>query len=358
MSHEKHIHYMRAALSMARRGIGFTAPNPSVGCVIVKNGHVVAMARTANGGRPHAETIALEKAGKNSEGATLYVTLDPCTHEGKTPPCINEIIKAKIKRVVIGSPDIDPRVNGKSKDALEVAGIEVIQYVLKKECESINAGFFNNINKKRPFVRIKSAVALDGKVACASGESQWITGEQARRHGHLLRSQSDSILVGSGTVEKDDPVLTSRLSGLEHKIIRVVLDTNLSISEESQLVKTAKDHPLWIFCEDAAQKEELERYGTKIFVLKNLDLETVLAELAQNGVNSLLVEGGATIHSAFIKQGLADELHLYRAPTLLGDEHKGMVSDIGVESLADRYDFVLQETRILGADRLEVYRKS
>ncbi|MBI1301590.1 MAG: bifunctional diaminohydroxyphosphoribosylaminopyrimidine deaminase/5-amino-6-(5-phosphoribosylamino)uracil reductase RibD [Alphaproteobacteria bacterium] len=357
MQHEKHIHYMRSALSMARRGIGFTAPNPSVGCVIVKDGQVLAMARTADGGRPHAETIALEKAGKDAEAATLYVTLEPCTHHGQTPPCVDAIINAKVKKVVIGATDIDPRVAGKAKDILESAGVHVIQDVLKQECERVNNGFFSNINKKKPFVKIKSALTLDGKVACASGESHWVTGEQARRHGHFLRSQSDAILVGSGTAINDDPMLTTRLKGLDHTIIRIVLDRELSLSPKSQLMKTAKLHPLWIFCEDAAQSEVLEKAGARVFALKKLKLEAVLTELAQNGVNNLLVEGGATIHSEFIKQGLVDELHLYRAPTLLGDQHKGMASDIGVESLVDRHDFVLQEIRVLGADCLEIYRK-
>ncbi len=351
------LHYMRSALALARRGIGRAAPNPSVGCVIVKNNIVISRARTADLGRPHAEFLALEEAGGKAAGATLYVTLEPCTHHGRTPPCVDSIINAKIKRVVIGILDQNPQVCGQSIGKLTDAGIEVTQGVLEDECAEINAGFFSSIEKGRPYVTLKTACTLDGKIALGSGESQWITGELSRRHVHLLRSRHDAILVGIGTVLEDDPMLSTRLDGLNHNPVRVVLDSHLKMPLESILLKTAYALRLWIFHEDGCENEpSLIAGGAILHQCDTHDLGKVLELLAKQGVTRVLVEGGAQVHVSFLKQGLFDELVVYRAPTFLGKDAKSVSGDLNIDTLAGRYDFERTDIQKLGDDMLEIYK--
>ncbi len=309
-----HEAFMRIALNMARRGLGRTAPNPSVGCIIVKNGITIAHARTADKGRPHAETIALNIAGAAAKGATMYATLQPCTHQGKTPPCTEAIVKAGIKTLVIGSTDPNPEVKGYPEN------IEIITGVLEKECDALNAGFLLKVKENRPFVTLKVACTLDGKIACASGEGKWITGELARRHTHLIRSQHDAILVGKGTSSADDPKLTTRLEGVEHDPLKIILG-----------------------------KTELNSDPH--------DINAVLNELASKGITRLLVEGGAQIHASFLKAGFCDELIIYRAPTLLGSENISMTHELNINSLAQRFDLQRKTVQILGDDTLERYIK-
>lgn len=351
--------YMKAAIALARTGLGRTASNPSVGCVIVKNGILIARARTADSGRPHAETIALANAGDQAKGATLYVTLEPCAHHGETPPCVDAIIKSGVTRVVIGITDPDPRVSGQSIEKLEQAEIKVSYGVLENECANVHKSFFTRINKKRPYITLKTACTLDGRTACASGESQWITSPLARRHVHALRATYDAILVGAGTVEADDPNLTTRLGGVEHKSVRIVLDPNMRTSVNSKLAQTAKDIPLWIFYEQKSDTYDgLVQAGAELLETPSCkDLETVLNVIASKGINLLLVEGGATIHGSFIKAGLYDELMIYRAPSLLDETAKPLISGLQIDKLSQKSNFTRIETRKLGVDVLEIYER-
>ena len=360
-------HYMRAALALARKGLGRTAPNPSVGCVIVRDGAVIARARTHDLGCPHAESLALEQLaqGKGAQGATLYVTLEPCTHQGRTPPCVQAIIEAKIARVVIGTLDRNPEVSGKAGPILEKAGITVdfAKGPLEEDCAALNAGFFNAINKKapRPYVTLKTACSLDGKVALASGESRWITGEQARRHAHLLRARHDVILIGVQTALKDDPMLSARIEGLSHNGVRIVLDTHLKTPPDSTLVKSAYAKRLWLLHgkREALQGDEaaLIAAGVHLHELSDTkDLAAVLAFLAGQGITRLLVEGGAQIHASFLRAGLFDELVIYRAPSLLGQDARNVSGDFNIKDLSRRLDLKPVERRVLGEDIMERYK--
>ncbi|PCJ99841.1 MAG: riboflavin biosynthesis protein RibD [Zetaproteobacteria bacterium] len=358
MASDVDIHHMKSALSLARRGLGRTWPNPSVGCVIVKDMCVVARARTADGGRPHAESQALEQAGILSRGSTLYVTLEPCTHHGQTPPCVDAIIAAGITRVVIGMRDVDPRVAGKSAAYLEDAGIIVTQDVLNDDCKALNTGFIQRMTQGRPFVTLKMACTIDGKIACASGESQWITGELARRHTHQVRSHHDAILVGIGTVLADDPMLSTRIDGVVHNPVRIVLDRHFKTPVDGQLVRSANDIPLWILGNKGSDAEGmLRRNGAMIHHCDPHDLDAVLKLLADQGITRVLIEGGAGIHASFLRHGLCDELLIYRAPTMLGGDAMSMIDAIGVNTLEQRYGFVRYSTQTLGDDVLEVYKR-
>ena len=362
------INYMRSAMNLARTGLGRTAPNPTVGCLIVKDGVVIAQARTADLGRPHAESLALEQVTKNKgcDGATLYVTLEPCTHHGITPPCANAIIEANIKRVVIGTLDRNPQVAGQSLPMFKEAGIEVelMEGALEEECAALNQGFFNSIDKKapRPFVTLKTACSLDGKIALISGESQWITGSHARKHAHLMRSQHDGVLVGIGTVLKDDPMLNTRLDGLDHNGVRIVLDTHLKTPVDSTLVKSAYAKRLWLLHGriDDIQGDEGALIAANVQMCElddTHDLNAVLSLLAEKGITRLLVEGGAQIHASFLRAGLFDELIIYRAPSLLGENAKNVSGDFNIETLKQRLDLDPVERRVLGENVMERYKR-
>lgn len=352
---EDHYH-MKNAIALARQGLGRCAPNPSVGCVIVKDNHVIARARTADQGRPHAETQALKKAGKAAQGATLYVTLEPCTHQGQTPPCSEAIISAGIHRVVIGSTDRNPKVAGTSEKILQKAGIYVASSVLEQECDAINAGFFLTQTQNRPFVTLKTACSLDGKIALKNGHSQWITGESARKHAHLVRSQHDAILIGIETARSDNPSLTTRLDGISHNSIRVILDSNMRIDPNAKLVKTAYKTPLWlVYKKESDTKKKLEQKGVKLIKADTRNLTAILAKLAHNEITRLLVEGGAQIHTSFLQSGLWDELLIYRAPRILGDDAAGMIGTLNIENLNENHGLRLKSRRLLGEDTLETF---
>ena len=319
------ITHMRHALRLAARGLGRVAPNPAVGCVIVsKDNRIVGRGWTAPGGRPHAETIALEQAGEAARGSTAYVSLEPCAHHGKTPPCADALIAAGVARVVGAVRDPDPRTSGKGFEKLKQAGIEVVESVLADEAQTLNEGFFKRITLGRPMVALKNAQSTDGKVGRGPGEDKWITGKRAREHGHLLRTRHDAILIGIGTALADDPELTCRIPGLEDRSpIRIVLDSKLLLSENSRLAQTARVVPLLVFT--AAQKsgDALVALGVEIIRVKaDAKGKTVLAEvmsaLATRGITRVLVEGGPTIHAAFLAQGLADRVHLYQSPIVVG----------------------------------------
>lgn len=341
---------MLHALRLAARGLGHVWPNPSVGAVVVKDGIIVGRGRTARGGRPHAETEALAEAGADAKGATLYVTLEPCSHHGKTPPCVDAVIQAGIAKVVAACGDVNPQVSGKGFAALRAAGIEVVEEVCAQDAKALNEGFFSVIERGRPFVSVKIATSLDGRTVTTQEEGRWITGEESRARGHLLRATSDAILTGIGTALADDPVLTCRLAGREKDSpLRVLLDSGLRISPKARLL------PAWIFVSEAAyvQKavlvEELTKAGCRIFSVKQqggeLNLAEMLQVLAREGITRLLVEGGKTLTEAFIHQGLADRIYWFRAPEVVGTENS-------VVSMPARS---AKHVERLGKDTLEIY---
>lgn len=324
---------MQLALRMERRQAGQTHPNPNVGAVIVKDGQIVAVGATASGGRPHAETIAIENAGELARGASLYVTLEPCSHHGKTSPCAEAIIKAGISKVIIACRDKNPIVAGSGVAMLKAAGVEVIEGICEAEGLEENRGFFSVIEKNRPFISLKIATSLDGKIAYPlpnpppqAGEGiRWLTGEPARNYGQLLRAQHDAILTGSGTFLTDNPQLTCRLNGLEHRSpIRIVLDRSGKIKD---------GHGFW--------------------VMSHKSLEENIKEITEKGITSLIVEAGAKLSTAFLESGLVDRVYWFRAPIIVSD---GGISAVGVcEKLAK---FKRIEHITLGNDTLEVLQCS
>jgi diaminohydroxyphosphoribosylaminopyrimidine deaminase/5-amino-6-(5-phosphoribosylamino)uracil reductase len=353
-------HMMGIALMLARRGLGTTAPNPSVGAVIADEttGELIARGTTQPGGRPHAETEALRRAGARARGATLYVTLEPCAHHGKTPPCADAVIAAGIGRVVIGVDDPDPRVKGDGIARLMAAGIKVESGLQAEEARWVTLGHILRVTERRPFVQLKMAVGRDGDVPRgAAGEPLFVTGAEARARGHLLRASSDAILVGSGTARDDDPDLTCRLPGLSARSpVRIVLSRALDVSLDSKLVRTARTVPVWIFTRDGAavdKAQALEASGVRIFRVPEaaggLSLRAVLALLADEGVTRLLVEGGASIWRAFAAEGLVDEAVLFQA----GQETSSAALAAG---LAPGLDLALVARRQVGADTLSVLR--
>ncbi len=355
--------HMRAALAMARRGLGDTWPNPSVGCVLVRDGHVVGRGTTAAGGRPHAEVQALAQAGDAAHGATAYVTLEPCCHWGATPPCTDALISAGIARVVIGASDPDARVNGGGAARLRAAGIEVVEAVLADEAHELLAGFASRTLRGRPLVTLKLASTLDGRIATRSGESQWITGPQARRAAHAMRGRSDAVLVGVGTVLADDPALTCRIAGFKRTpIIRVIADSHLRTPHGCQLVATAATDPTWILHRDGAdpaRRAYLKETGVRTIEIQSaaagVDLAAGLAALGAAGITRLLVEGGAQIAAALLRAGLVDRLAWFHAPAVIGGDGWPSAAAFGIESLAAMPRFRRIATRPVGDDMLSEF---
>lgn len=356
--------HMLHALALARRSLGQTAPNPAVGCVLVKDGIVVGRGRTARGGRPHAETEALAEAGAAARGATAYVTLEPCSHTGQTGPCAQALIMAGVAKVVVAVGDPDPRVNGRGIAMLRQAGVVVEEGVCAAEAASLNAGFFLKVRENRPLVTLKIAQSLDGRTATATGESQWITGPAARAFGHRLRASHDAILIGAGTALADDPTLTCRLPGMEDRSpIRVVLDSRLRLSEWSKLAQSANQLPVWVFTaakEGTGNEAALAACGVEILrvgrdAIGRPRIDEVLAALAGRGVTRLLVEGGASVHASFLDHGLADRLEVFGAPLILGGSGRPSVDSLAALSLSEAPRLKIAGWRALGADLLVSY---
>ena len=357
--------HMRGALALARRGLGVCWPNPSVGCVIVRGGRVVGRGTTAPGGRPHAEPVALDMAGEAAQGGTAYVTLEPCSHHGRTPPCADALIEAGVARVVIASRDVDPRVNGAGAARLRAAGIAVSEGVLREEADEINAGFFTRVRAGRPLVTLKLASTLDGRIATMSGESQWITGEAARRAGHALRGRHDAILAGVGTVLADDPDLTCRIAGMRAlPLVRVVADSDLRTPLTHRLVATAKQVPTWIIARNGADPLRRRAIGALGVTLldvpgggSGIDLRRGLEALAERGITRLLVEGGGRLAGSLLRAGLVDRLAWFHAPAVMGGDGLPAAAGFGVARLADMPRFVRYSTNLLGADMLSEFRR-
>ncbi|MBY0428856.1 MAG: bifunctional diaminohydroxyphosphoribosylaminopyrimidine deaminase/5-amino-6-(5-phosphoribosylamino)uracil reductase RibD, partial [Alphaproteobacteria bacterium] len=352
------------ALNMGARMLGQVAPNPAVGCVIVKDGVIVGRGVTQAGGRPHAETQALAQAGELARGATAYVTLEPCSHHGKTPPCSEGLIGAGIKRVVATMEDPDPRVSGKGFSMLQAAGIEVVNGVLAEEAAFQQEGFLKRIKHGRPLFTLKLASTLDGRIATESGESRWITGETARHYVHTLRANHDAVMVGIGTVLADDPELTCRLPGLEHASpIRIVVDRQLNIPMKGKLAITANEKPCWVITREkseAGKIKDLEKRGIKVLTVPTnddgyIDLGVAARKLGEQGLTRVLVEGGAYLAAALIKDGVVDRLEWITSPSLIGDDGKPSLKPMGVETLAQRHQFKPYASRMLGNDRLESF---
>lgn len=359
--------HLDAALALARRALGRCAPNPAVGCVLVREGRVVGRGWTQPGGRPHAETEALRRAGERARGATAYVSLEPCAHWGLTPPCADKLIEAGIARCVISREDPDPRVSGGGIAKLREAGIAVVLGERLEVANEVNEGFFLRISKGRPSVTLKLATTLDGHIATETGESRWITGESARRHTHLMRALHDAIMVGSGTALADNPRLDVRLPGLEPRSpLRVVLDGQLRLPPEHDLVTAASERPTLVLTRrghSAERRAELDRPGLKIDLLPEgsdgrLEVSAALGKLGTRGINRLMVEGGAALAASLLSEDLVDTLLWYRAPIVTGAGGRSGVDSLGVERLIDARRFRRVATQSLGEDVLETYRRT
>ncbi|MEM7241276.1 MAG: bifunctional diaminohydroxyphosphoribosylaminopyrimidine deaminase/5-amino-6-(5-phosphoribosylamino)uracil reductase RibD [Pseudomonadota bacterium] len=349
---------MRLALGLGARHLGQTWPNPSVGCVIAKGDRILGCAVTAKGGVPHAEPQALAQAGKAAKGATAYVTLEPCSHHGKTPPCAEALIASGITRLVYAVGDPNPKVAGKGAKMLADAGIVVDHGLCEEQATWQNLGFFKSITQNRPMITLKLATTLDGKIATQSGESQWITGPEARRYTHLLRAQHDAIMVGSGTVHADDPSLTVRRLGDMPNPVRVILDSNLSIPKTSTLVTTSEDTPLWILHGEKAVAD-LPKTVTLMPAKTSedgLDLTDALARLAKQGITRLFVEGGAKLAGNLIRHDLVDQIVLMQAGKIIGAEGLSAVGPTGLNLLKDAANFELHQRLELGADIITHWR--
>ncbi len=352
---------MRHALALGWRGIGRTSPNPSVGCVIVSpTGRVVGRGCTADGGRPHAEALALAQAGSLARGATAYVTLEPCASQTITPPCAESLIAAGIKRVVAAVEDPDHRTDGNGFAKLRAAGIEVSNGLLKDEARESHAGFLMRVQHNRPLVTLKVAQSSDDKVAPPPGEGQWVTGVEARAFGQLLRARNDAILVGIETVLADDPELTCRISGLEkYSPLRLVLDNNLRLPIASKLVTTAKQYPTIVFTA-ASGGNGLKAQGVEVVTVQTdssgqLSIALVLRSLSERGVNRLLVEGGPRVHASFLNNGYADRLEIFTAPHIVGDRGRSGIVALMPDALREAPNFMRVTRRKFGADSLESY---
>lgn len=350
--------YMRRALALAERGRGWTSPNPMVGAVIVKDERVIGEGWHAQYGALHAERAALAACSEDARGATLYVTLEPCCHQGKQPPCTEAIIAAGITRVVVGSADPNPLVAGKGVQILRAHGIEVTEGVLRAECDALNEIFLHYIRKKQPFVALKAAMTLDGKIATRTGASRWVTGETAREHGHALRHRYRAIMVGVGTVLADDPLLTCRIEGGRDPL-RIVCDSALRTPLSSQLVQTAQTTPTLIatcVAEEARRASYLAA-GCKVWTLPaqdgHVDLAALLQQLGAAGIDSVLIEGGGTLAWSALAAGCVQKVYSYIAPKLFGGrDAKTPVEGEGVALPADGTQLAVQAVRRLGEDVL------
>jgi len=333
-------HYMNLALELAKQGEGQTGTNPLVGAVVVKDGEVVGMGAHLKYGEAHAEVHAIQMAGRHAEGAVIYVTLEPCSHYGKTPPCAELIIRSGLKRVVVAAEDPNPLVSGRGIGMVRSAGIEVETGVLKEQAEELNEKFMHFMRTGLPYVTLKAAASLDGKTATATGDSKWITSEEARMDAHQYPKTHKSILVGSGTIKADDPSLTCRLPGAVNQPVRVVLDTTLSIPLQSKVIQD-KAAETWIYTTSKADPERvrnLEKEGVQVTVLDadELPVRDVLLHLADRGIASVFVEGGATVHASFVKEGLYQHMIFYLAPKLIGGlQSPSILSGEGVQSMKD-----------------------
>jgi len=353
--------YMARALQLAALAKGKTSPNPMVGAVIVKDGQVVGEGYHHRAGTPHAEVLALRQAGERSRGATLYVSLEPCCHFGRTPPCTEAIIKAGVGRSVMATLDPNPLVAGKGLQALQQAGLSVQSGVLEAKARRLNEAFFKYIRVGQPFVTLKAAMSLDGKIATRSGDSKWITGPEGRALVQQLRVENDAVLVGIGTVLADDPLLTVRLPGEEKKPLRVVVDSNLRIPLESQIVQTARDYPTVVAGVEgqspAGKKELLSTHGVEVWELPasggQVDIHALLGILGHREVVGLLLEGGSTLNASFHQARAVDKYLFFIAPRIIGgDRAPGPIGGEGAAVLQQALYLKSLQYQRVGSDLL------
>jgi len=356
--------YMRHALGLAARGLGNVWPNPAVGCVIVKEARVLGRGWTQPGGRPHAEQMALDQAGDRARGATAYVTLEPCAHHGKTPPCAEALIAAGVARVVTALTDPDPRVSGRGHALLRMAGIEVVEGVEAEAARHLNQGFLSRVTTGLPLVTLKIASTIDGRIATASGESRWITGPAARRLVHAMRLGHDAVLVGSGTARADDPDLTVRDLGAARQPVRIVMDSRLSLSTGSRLGKSAHDVPLWMVHGHSAPQEARTSWvetGARLVECAeldgHLDLVAALTKLGAAGLTRVFCEGGGQLAAALLSHDLVFELVAFSAGKVIGSDGVPSVGGMRLRHLADAKGFGLVETSPIGGDVVTRWRK-
>lgn len=359
--------FMKRAIELAKQGSGWTAPNPLVGAVVVKNGRVIGEGYHRKYGELHAERNALTACSEDSAGATLYVTLEPCCHYGKTPPCTEIIIEKKIAKVVIGSRDPNPKVAGKGARILREHGIEVVEDYMREACDALNPVFFHYITTKTPYVVLKFAMTLDGKIATRTGASKWITGEAARNHVHQLRGRYAGILAGIGTVLADDPMLNCRIDGA-HQPLRIILDSHLRIPMGSRLVRSAKEYPLLIVCNESTRDREegtsriqkLEEAGAKVWTLPEKnghpDLNVLMQRLGEEKIDSVLIEGGGTVNEAALKAHIVYHVYAYIAPKIFGGEDaKTPVEGSGIRLPQECANLRLAKITVLLNDMLLEY---
>lgn len=359
--------FMKRAIELAKQGSGWTAPNPLVGAVVVKNGRVIGEGYHRKYGELHAERNALAACTEDPAGATLYVTLEPCCHYGKTPPCTEIIIEKKIAKVVIGSRDPNPKVAGKGARILREHGIEVVEDYMREACDALNPVFFHYITTKTPYVVLKFAMTLDGKIATRTGASKWITGEAARNHVHQLRGRYAGILAGIGTVLADDPMLNCRIDGA-HQPLRIILDSHLRIPMGSRLVRSAKEYPLLIVCNESTRDREegtnriqkLEEAGAKVWTLPEKnghpDLNVLMQRLGEEKIDSVLIEGGGTVNEAALKAHIVHHVYAYIAPKIFGGEDaKTPVEGSGIRLPQECANLRLAKITVLLNDMLLEY---
>lgn len=353
---------MALALSLGRRGMGRVWPNPAVGCVIVKDERIVGRGWTADGGRPHAETRALAQAGSAAEGATAYVTLEPCAHQGQTQPCAHALIDAKLARVVIATGDPDTRVAGRGIAMLRSAGISVDLGVLEAQAMHDHAGFLLRVTQQRPFVTLKLAGTLDGRIATATGESQWITGTAARRDVHLMRARHDAVMVGAGTVRADDPTLTVREVGITLQPVRVVLSRAMKISAQSQLAQTATEVPVWLCHGETADIVEWTVKGAVSVPCATgsgqIEPRAAMTALADKGITRVFCEGGGMVAASLLHANLVDQIVVFSAGAAIGAEGTPMLAAMGIDRLAAAPRFELDSVRQIGADIRHIWRRT
>ncbi|AUG52961.1 bifunctional diaminohydroxyphosphoribosylaminopyrimidine deaminase/5-amino-6-(5-phosphoribosylamino)uracil reductase RibD [Thalassospira marina] len=359
-------HFMRVALSLSQRGLGNVWPNPAVGCVIVSaSGEIVGRGWTKPGGRPHAERVALDQAGENARGATAYVTLEPCSHFGKSPPCALGLIEAGVSRVISALEDPDPRVSGRGHQMLRDAGIVVETGLLAAEAHAHNAGFLLRVTEDRPLITLKLAGSLDGRSSLANGASQWITGSRAREKGHYYRANHDGILVGANTVIADNPDLRCRIAGREnHSPVRVILDRTVQVSPDCKLAQSAQETPTWLVVasgEESRAEKIFAKTAVKVLSARcadgHFDLHDVMHVLAKQGLTRILVESGGKLAAALLQHKLIDRIIHFQAPGIIGADGHGIIAQLGLQNLDLMQRFKRRSSENVGQDYLISYDK-
>jgi diaminohydroxyphosphoribosylaminopyrimidine deaminase / 5-amino-6-(5-phosphoribosylamino)uracil reductase len=345
--------YMSQALQLAEKGLYSTSPNPRVGCVIVRDGKIAGSGWHVQTGQPHAEINALSIAGGSAQGATVYLTLEPCSHYGRTHPCAEALVRAKVAKAIIAMPDPNPLVAGKGISLLEQSGIKVLVGLMEERAKDLNVGFVSRMTNNRPWVRMKIAASLDGKTALNNGVSQWITGEAARHDGHRLRARSCAVLTGIGTVLEDDPQLSVRFIETSRQPLRIIIDSRLEIPTIARVLR-GEGELIFTTTDNKEKISALKEAGARPIILPNrkgkIDLAGLMQILADFEINELLVEAGNRLSSAFIREGLVDELIIYLAPHLIGNRAMGMLQLPELTDLSEKYNLKIKDLRMVGED--------